>query len=74
MTLRCGEVMGLWLQVRAALQEAFAGCGELNQVRLPTDRETGELKGIAFIEFADAEAKVPPFPSAAPSPSPQSCV
>ncbi len=43
--------------MRAALTEAFASCGGLNQVRLPTDRETGELKGIAFIEFADTDAK-----------------
>ncbi len=60
------------LQVRAALTEAFASCGELNQVRLPTDRETGELKGIAFIEFADADAKVLPKcrPPLLPAPHP----
>ena len=44
--------------VRAALQEAFGECGEVTQVRLPMDRETGELKGIGFIEFSTAEGKV----------------
>jgi hypothetical protein len=46
------------MQVRQALTEAFADCGAVNQVRLPTDRETGELKGIAFVEFADSDGKV----------------
>ncbi len=44
--------------VRQALTEAFAECGEINSVRLPTDRETGDLKGIAFIEFASPDGKV----------------
>ncbi len=44
--------------VRQQLTDAFAECGEVAGVRLPTDRETGALKGIAFIEFASAEGKV----------------
>ena len=44
--------------VRAALTETFQACGEINSVRLPTDRETGSLKGFGFIEFASNEAKV----------------
>ena len=44
--------------VRSALTEAFGECGEVTQVRLPMDRETGELKGIGFIEFGTNEAKV----------------
>ncbi len=44
--------------VRQQLTEAFQECGEINSVRLPTDRETGALKGIAFIEFANPEGKV----------------
>ncbi len=44
--------------MRAALTEAFGECGEVTQVRLPMDRESGELKGIGFIEFGTAEAKV----------------
>ena len=43
--------------MRAALTEAFGACGEVKNVRLPTDREHGGLKGIGYIEFATAEAK-----------------
>jgi hypothetical protein len=44
--------------VRAALEEAFAECGPIKAVRLPSDRETGEMKGIGYIEFATKQAKV----------------
>ena len=44
--------------VRQQLTEAFQECGAINSVRLPTDRETGALKGIAFIEFASPDGKV----------------
>jgi RNA recognition motif. (a.k.a. RRM, RBD, or RNP domain) len=37
--------------IREALMEAFGSCGTVTSVRLPTDRETGELKGIGFVEF-----------------------
>jgi nucleolin len=42
---------------RAALQEVFGECGEVVNIRLPSDRESGELKGIAYIEFGSADAK-----------------
>lgn len=45
-------------EVRQALTEVFQECGEIASVRLPTDRETQELKGIAFIQFATPEGKV----------------
>ena len=44
--------------VRQQLTEAFAECGTVNNVRLPSDRESGELKGIGFIEFGSVDAKV----------------
>lgn len=44
--------------VREALTTFFEECGEVSNVRLPSDRETGELKGIAFVEFATNAAKV----------------
>lgn len=47
--------------IREQLTEAFAACGEVSNVRLPSDRESGELKGIGFIEFATTEAKVSSF-------------
>jgi RNA recognition motif-containing protein len=37
----------------AELKELFAPAGQVLQVRIPTDRETGRPKGIAFIDFAD---------------------
>jgi len=44
--------------VRQALTEVFQDCGAIASVRLPTDRETQELKGIAFIQFEAPEGKV----------------
>ncbi|KAF6249507.1 hypothetical protein COO60DRAFT_1686772 [Scenedesmus sp. NREL 46B-D3] len=41
---------------RAALQEVFGECGEVTNIRLPSDRESGELKGIAYIEYGSADA------------------
>jgi nucleolin len=43
--------------VRSAITELFGTCGEVVHVRLPTDRETGELKGFGFVEFSDPSAK-----------------
>jgi len=43
--------------VREALTTLFSDAGEVANVRLPTDRETGELKGFGFIEFADNAGK-----------------
>ena len=43
--------------VREELTRVFGEKGGVTSVRLPTDRETGELKGIAFIEFGDAAGK-----------------
>lgn len=44
--------------MRNQLTEAFGAAGTVVNVRLPTDRETGELKGIGFVEFDSADAKV----------------
>ncbi len=44
--------------MRQALTEVFQDCGAIASVRLPTDRETQELKGIAFIQFEAPEGKV----------------
>ncbi|GFH26067.1 uncharacterized protein HaLaN_24152 [Haematococcus lacustris] len=32
--------------IKAALEEAFGECGEIKSIRLPSDRESGTLKGI----------------------------
>ena len=33
------------------LNKAFAEYGEVKRVQLPTDRETGRLRGFAFVEM-----------------------
>ena len=43
--------------VRNALTELFTECGEVAHIRLPTDMETGELKGFGFVEFSSEDAK-----------------
>jgi len=37
----------------AALRELFSAVGPLSYVSLPTDRETGKMRGFAFVEFND---------------------
>ena len=36
-----------------ALQEAFAQFGEVSEVKIVTDRETGRSRGFAFVSMAD---------------------
>jgi len=37
------------------IQDLFADCGEIKQIRWVTDRQTNEFKGIGFVEFCDEE-------------------
>ena len=37
----------------ADLKEIFADYGEVKRVVLPTDRETGRLRGFAFVEMSE---------------------
>ena len=38
------------------LKSVFAEYGSVNRVQIPTDRETGRMRGFAFVEMAsDAE-------------------
>lgn len=39
-----------------ALREAFEGFGNIIGVRLPTDRETGNLKGYGYVQFDSEDA------------------
>ena len=43
--------------VKQGLAEHFASCGNVEFVRVPTDMETGEIKGFAFVQFDSADAK-----------------
>ena len=38
-----------------ALQDAFAQFGDVTEVRIVTDRETGRSRGFAFVSMADAQ-------------------
>ena len=40
---------------KEALTEAFAAFGEVADLHLPTDRETGKPRGFAFVEMRDDE-------------------
>ncbi len=37
----------------AEVRELFSAAGTVSQVRLPTDRETGNPRGFAFVDFED---------------------
>jgi len=39
----------------AELREAFSEAGEVTQVRIPQDRETGRPRGFAFVDMASPE-------------------
>lgn len=43
--------------VRSALEEVFGQYGAIKRVSIPTNRETGELRGIAFVEFGNEGEK-----------------
>ncbi len=38
----------------AELREHFSAVGEVSFISLPTDRETGQLRGFAFVDFNDS--------------------
>ncbi|ORY02822.1 RNA-binding domain-containing protein, partial [Basidiobolus meristosporus CBS 931.73] len=39
-----------------SIRAAFAECGEVLSIRLPTDRDTGRPKGFGYIQFASIDA------------------
>jgi RNA recognition motif-containing protein len=39
---------------RDALQDMFATAGEVREIAMPTDRETGQPRGFAFVTMGDA--------------------
>ncbi|KAI0029683.1 hypothetical protein K488DRAFT_26712, partial [Vararia minispora EC-137] len=44
-----------WNADQDALYEVFADYGEIKNVRIPTDRDSGKPKGYAYVEFGDVE-------------------
>lgn len=43
-------------QVRSALEEHFGTCGEISSLRIPKEYGTDELKGTAYMDFADSDS------------------
>ncbi|KAJ4917539.1 nucleolin 1-like [Raphanus sativus] len=43
--------------IKSALSEHFASCGEITRVSVPVDRETGGSRGIAYLEFKEGTEK-----------------
>lgn len=41
---------------QATLEQAFAAVGEVREVAIPTDRETGQPRGFAFITMGSDQA------------------
>jgi cold-inducible RNA-binding protein len=39
-----------------SLETAFAAVGEVREVAMPTDRETGQFRGFAFVTMGSAQA------------------
>lgn len=44
-------------EVRNQLTAAFGNYGTVQNIRLPTDRETGELKGFGYVQFGSESEK-----------------
>ena len=41
---------------QATIESAFAAAGDVREVAMPTDRETGQPRGFAFVTMANAQA------------------
>lgn len=41
---------------RESLETAFSAAGEVREISIPTDRETGQPRGIAFVTMGSPEA------------------
>lgn len=39
-----------------SIEAAFAAVGEVREVAMPTDRETGQARGFAFVTMGSAQA------------------
>nr|XP_011463445.1 PREDICTED: nucleolin 1 isoform X5 [Fragaria vesca subsp. vesca] len=43
-------------EIRSALQSHFGSCGDITRVSIPKDYDTGAPKGMAYMDFTDADA------------------
>ena len=56
--LFCGGLA--WATDDASLRAAFESFGEITDVRVVLDRETGRSRGFGFVAFADEEGQADP--------------
>jgi RNA recognition motif-containing protein len=45
-----------WNTTSEELQSAFAGCGDIVEAKVVTDRDTGRSRGFGFVTYSDAES------------------
>jgi RNA recognition motif-containing protein len=45
-----------WNTTSEELQTAFAGCGDIVEAKVVTDRDTGRSRGFGFVTYSDAES------------------
>jgi len=45
-----------WSTTEQELEELFAQYGQVEEVHLPTDRDTGRPRGFGFVTFVEADA------------------
>lgn len=43
---------------RETLEQAFAAAGEVREISMPTDRETGQPRGFAFVTMSSEKAAI----------------
>lgn len=43
-------------EIRSSLEQHFSDCGEMTRVSIPTDHESGAIKGMAYIDFKDQDS------------------
>ena len=53
-----------WSATEDSLWELFAEYGDVKSVRVPTDRESGKVKGFGYVEFFDVESAKKAFEGA----------
>ncbi len=41
---------------QASIEAAFAAAGDVREVAMPTDRETGQFRGFAFVTMGSSQA------------------
>jgi cold-inducible RNA-binding protein len=41
---------------RESIEAAFSAAGEVREIAMPTDRETGQMRGFAFVTMGSASA------------------